>query len=495
MGAVTKLDLTAEVTHLIVGSITTPKYRYVAKDRPDIIVLSPEWIEAVRVAWMEGHDDLDLESLESQYKMPPFFGLRITITGFEELEQRLLIEQTVTSNGGTYSGDMTKATTHLLVADANVKSDKFTYARSWGISTVSFKWFEDSIKRGMSLDESLYVPEMPSDQQGIGAFRTTPPRERTVLGKRVRVAATIDSGKHEGSCRRKLRKATSLRLEGQSQDFWQEISTKDVKVDTKVVNAWADDNDVSEIADKQARRLSTHDKTGSYSREKPTNPVQDAGLFSGYCIFPHGFNEPRLKVIRKHMEPNGAILVSSIEELRATTENDSSTHPCLLIPHDYSGAIPRSSSSTCTITEWWIERCIQGKRALDPNEDMLSRPLPRIPDCSDITICITGFSGVDYRQIAQALPLIGFSYQDKLLPTTSILMSGSSDMRKEKAYYAAKHKIPVVSADWLWSTMRAGQNKPVGDFLIKPSATIDEDINKRSSPSEKSKADESSIQK
>jgi hypothetical protein len=405
MGAVTKLDLTADVTHLIVGSITTPKYRYVAKDRPDIAVLSPEWVEAVRIAWMEGDDDLDLHSLENQYKIPPFLGLRISITGFEELEQRAHIEQTVASNGGTYSGDMTRATTHLLVADANARSDKFIHARSWDIKTVSLKWFEDSIRRGMALDESLYAPEMPIDQQGIGAFRETPPQKRTVLGKRGRVNATMDSGKQEGGSRRKLRKATSLRLEGQSQDFWQEISAKDVQVDTTVVNAWADDIHAPGPTDEHARISIANGKIGSIPVEKRAEPVRNQGLFSGYYILPHGFDESKLRAIRKYIEPNGASLISSTEELRNTIENESSARACLLVPHDYSGAkLPRVPSSTCTITEWWIERCIQAKRALDPNEDMLSRPLPRIPDCSNITVCMTGFAGVDFVRSHKHFP-------------------------------------------------------------------------------------------
>jgi hypothetical protein len=76
-----------------------------------------------------------------------------------------------------------------------------------------------------------------------------------------------------------------------------------------------------------------------------------------------------------------------------------------------------------------------------------------------------------------------------------MLISGSSELRKEKAYYAGKHNIPVVSAEWLWSTMRGGRNKPLGDFLIKPSVMVDEDLNRGSSPSENSKADEASAQK
>jgi NAD-dependent DNA ligase len=496
MGALTKLDLTADVTHLIVGSITTPKYRYVAKDRPDIAVLSPAWVEAVRVAWMEGDDDLDLEAIENEHRLPPFFGLQISITGFEEMEQRSNIERTVASNGGTYSGDMTRSTTHLLVADASVKSAKYIHARQWGINTVSLKWFEDSIIRGMALDESLYAPELPREQQGLGAFRQSPLRERTVLGKRGRPTTALESKSHEGSSRRKLRKATSLRLEGQSQDFWQEISAKDVQVDTSVVDAWGDETRASELASESARRTSTHNTLSINQLEKPPVFAHSEGLFSGHCILPFGFDESKLKAIKKYIEPNGAAIASSVEELIAASESDSSTCAYLLMPHDYpSTDLPRVPSSVCLITEWWIERSIQGKRALDPSEDVLSRPLPRLSDCSGTTICITGFTGVDYRQIAQALTIIGFSYQDKLLPSTSLLISGSTEMRKEKAYYAAKHQIPVVSADWLWSTMRAGRRKPMDKFLIKLSKPDPESSNKESPSSGNSARDESSAQK
>lgn len=56
MGAVHALDLTGEVTHLIVGDSNTPKYKYVAKERPDIVVLDPAWIDAVREVWIDGGD-------------------------------------------------------------------------------------------------------------------------------------------------------------------------------------------------------------------------------------------------------------------------------------------------------------------------------------------------------------------------------------------------------------------------------------------------------
>ena len=83
MGAAHKLDLTTDVTHLLVGDIETPKYKYVAKERPDIKVLRPEWVEAVQQSWMQG-GDTDVEVFEQEYKLPTFLGLRVSVTGFED---------------------------------------------------------------------------------------------------------------------------------------------------------------------------------------------------------------------------------------------------------------------------------------------------------------------------------------------------------------------------------------------------------------------------
>jgi hypothetical protein len=82
MGATIKLDLTSDVTHLIVGNINSAKYRYVAKAREDVRVLTPEWLEALRTVWMEG-DDVDVAALEKEYRLPTFFGLKICLTGFD----------------------------------------------------------------------------------------------------------------------------------------------------------------------------------------------------------------------------------------------------------------------------------------------------------------------------------------------------------------------------------------------------------------------------
>lgn len=85
MGALHRLDLTAEVTHLIVGEYDTPKYRFVAKQRPDVRVMRADWVEAMRLLWTQD-EEIDVAALEQEYTLQTFAGLRICLTGFEDRE-------------------------------------------------------------------------------------------------------------------------------------------------------------------------------------------------------------------------------------------------------------------------------------------------------------------------------------------------------------------------------------------------------------------------
>ncbi|RQM06333.1 hypothetical protein DH86_00001125, partial [Scytalidium sp. 3C] len=63
MGAVHRYDLTGDVTHLIVGNYDTPKYRFVAKNRPDVRPMTVNWVEALRELWIAAQE-IDFEALE-----------------------------------------------------------------------------------------------------------------------------------------------------------------------------------------------------------------------------------------------------------------------------------------------------------------------------------------------------------------------------------------------------------------------------------------------
>jgi DNA replication regulator DPB11 len=76
-------DLTMDVTHLVVGATTSPKYKFVARNSPDVHVVLPDFIKAMRLAWMAG-EEVDLDKLHNDYKAPALLGLRISLTGFTD---------------------------------------------------------------------------------------------------------------------------------------------------------------------------------------------------------------------------------------------------------------------------------------------------------------------------------------------------------------------------------------------------------------------------
>jgi DNA replication regulator DPB11 len=55
-----------------------------------------------------------------------------------------------------------------------------------------------------------------------------------------------------------------------------------------------------------------------------------------------------------------------------------------VIPHDVevdvvSGSFPeRAGSIMNLVTNWWVERCLYGKRLVDPTDDVLSRPFDKL---------------------------------------------------------------------------------------------------------------------
>jgi DNA replication regulator DPB11 len=469
MGAVHALDLTGEVTHLIVGDSNTPKYRYVAKERPDIIVLDPAWIDAVREVWIDG-GDVDIHGLERMYKCPTFAGLKICITGFNDTAERARLASRIEHEGAEYHGDLTKQVTHLVVAQPG--SAKHRAAQDWGIHSVSTKWLEDSAARGMALDPKFYDPTMPYEEQGKGAYRKEA-ATRTSLGKRLRNEESQTSAASANS-KRKLRRHASRRLEDHSQDMWQDISAADATTvaPSETTDQWTAGDEDSQLT--VGRAVAQPQVQHSFAVQQENNaPVapKPEGLFSGWCITTEGFEKVKAKRLAQYLEPNGAHIARGLQEVNSMEEGQYEKR-CVLVPHaqtDQNRSIPQVANGVVIATEWWVERCIHYKQVLDPQQDVLSQPLwnLNIMGFSKLTISTTGFSGVDYRQVAESIKLAGATYQEQLTPTISVLISGTSTVKKEKAYYAAKHQIPVVTADWLWACLEK-QRKPTMDrFMIE----------------------------
>jgi hypothetical protein len=258
-----------------------------------------------------------------------------------------------------------------------------------------------------------------------------------------------------------------MRLEGQSQELWRSVSEHEVQVETTELDAWTeesqtmrDDATTDESLTKSKPDLLRTTRTG------PTNPLEN--MFSGLYVLLHGFDNGKRMLLEKFLVPNGAVIVDCYDMLDRASENQIFTSRMLLVPHADVTKLPDVPPCTVVATEWWLERCVHYRQHLDPEEDPLSRPFAKatVTGFSNLTITTTGFRHVDLRQTAEAVRLMGATYQEHLLPSTSVLVCGDKTIRKEKAIYASKHKIPVVSAEWLWASFHSRKMVPVEEYMM-----------------------------
>ncbi|PNY24172.1 S-M checkpoint control protein rad4 [Tolypocladium capitatum] len=462
LGGVHKYDLTPDVTHLVVGDYDTPKYRHVARERADIKAMDAAWIEAVSRKW-RNDQEIDFWGLERRHQLKPLEKcgqeavspgdqpaarkpLRICLTGFGD--QRDEIAEKITSNGGEYTGDLTRRCSHLIVS--NPEGKKFQAAKSWGVYTVTLAWLDQTIARGMILEEAKFDPLLPADTQGVGAWVRKDPK-RTSLGKRSRPATT--NGSEEGT--RKLRKTASMKLNSQRNNLWGDILGRSTSREYS-------------FAQEQPAEEPTQD--APCRRYQPAKQLEDEGVFSN-CVFAiHGFDQRRHKVLDETIATLSGLVARSPDAISAPALGESFRR-FLVVPQtsrpDTHPHVP--SDSVHIVTELYIERCLQNKRFADPGEHILGRPFPLfpIPGFSELTICSAAFTGLELTQVARSVTQLGARFEEQFRRTTSLVVCKSLEaMRKEKLRYALEWNVPVVAADWLWECISAGFNVPVANFVF-----------------------------
>ncbi|KAK2798625.1 hypothetical protein FQN50_008783 [Emmonsiellopsis sp. PD_5] len=466
MGAVHKFDLTSDVTHLIVGEINTPKYKYVAKERSDIKVLKAEWVEAVRASWVQG-GDTNLHRLEEEYRYPTFTGLSICLTGFEDMHYRNFLQKTITENGAEFRRDLTKSVTHLIARTG--EGQKYKYATMWKITVVSMKWLEDSLERGMVLDESLYDPLTPVEEQGIGAWNRS-----TLTNLVKRPKATSNAVQRP----RKLRKVASVKLSGQNEDVWADIVGNGLKTSgssssfqndanmkgippvTTIVQEPKSFASETTLADKP--RLILPESTTQQS--EPTGPAR--GFWFGSRFFISGFSSSQTKILETHLLSRDAKIVPSRKALVGNTPADNSSNMYILVPYN----LPRSKIPSIDdfedeleiVTDLWIEKCLHNNSLVPPEAHITSTPFPKFP----IPVCSTGFSGIDLLHLSKLVKVMGATYDEYLTPKASVLICNTTNPNPEKLRHVSEWNIPAVIADWLWISVQTGERKPFDPYII-----------------------------
>ena len=476
LGGVHKYDLTPDVTHLIVGEYDTLKYRHVARERPDVKAMDAAWVEAVTELW-KNDEDIDLSALEREHQLraletsgaqQPSPGaadgeeqrgsLLVCLTGFGD--QRDQIAEMVAAHGGRYTGDLTRKCTHLVVNKPEGK--KFVAAKSWEIYTVTLKWLEQTIERGMILEEAKFDPMIPPEEQGSGAWIKRDPR-RSSLGKRSRSAA--ENNAEDGS--RKLRKTASVKLNSQKNNLWGDILGRSASREPS--------------AAEEPRGETTVPAPTLQSAE----PTGQEGVFAD-CIFHlHGFTALRADVLGRAITTLGGTVAPSL----AAAAESSFAHRLLTVPQSSQpDTHPHTPSDDFhVVTEFYVERCLHNKHFVHPAEHTLGRPFPLfpIPGFADLRICGAAFTGIDLNQMDKSVRQLGAVYEEDFHRTTSVLVCRSLEaVRKDKLRCAMEWGVPVVPVGWLWECINTGYKVPIENFIFpalkngyatasKPSSTDD----------------------
>ncbi|KAF2453635.1 BRCT domain-containing protein [Lineolata rhizophorae] len=479
MGACHNYDLTGDVTHLLVGSIDSQKYKYVAKQRPDVKVVLPEWIDAVRESWMQG-GGTDVAALEAEYRAPALFGLRICVTGFEDLTERQRLQQCVNENGAEYHGDLTKQVTHLIVASPTGK--KYTYARQWAVNTVAVEWLLDSIERGMVLEESFYDPLMDPADRGRNSWN----REALAHASRSKKRPLGDGGglgRRDAGSRRKLRRTASAKLESQSYALWEGIAgasattvmpegqLRDTTQEFSLRNGQSPNN-ASTRTKKVPIRTSSPELL--HSDGATGNPVPKRhGIFQGRLVFVTNFDDRKNSLVSGHLSANGAEVILSTEELEGFTGDDLQ-RGYLILPHNKpfgDAQIPKAAEPMQIVTEWWVESCLARKMLLGPSEGLFLQPFPHArvsAGFEGVTICSTSFTDLDLLHVTRAVNLMGATYDEWFKESHHILISNTPRPSAEKVSFAQENGIPIVRKEWLLDSIAKGVKQPFDDYALFP---------------------------
>ncbi|TVY83647.1 S-M checkpoint control protein rad4 [Lachnellula suecica] len=455
MGASHLLDLTSDVTHLIVGSHNTPKYKYVAKERPDVKPMALSWIEAVRDLWIQDKE-IDVEALEKEHRLPTFASLKFSMTGCDDPVERQGYADQIEANGAVYAGDLTRHITHLV--SFRTEGAKYKAAKSWKIQIVSIEWLQDSIERGMILDETLYDPTLPVGERGKGAWDRSKPTKRVSLGKRAR-----EESKSGAEGKRKIRRTASTKLNSQHESIWGDIVggggsvmqvSRSGQWDSKEEEPTQQDDRITTMQQEQPVDIPAP-KPPAESKPMPTR------IFSGSRFYFYGFTPKKTQVLHDHLVPQGAEIAETIQEL--PSPRDSPSRGFMLLPHDLllseHPEIPASQTPIEKVTVWWVERCLHHKQFMDPSEHVIGRPFPVFPveGFTDMTICSSAFAGIDLLHFKNAVELLGAKYSEAMTPQSSVLVTKTSvAVRKDKFEHAQQWNIPIVTAEWLWDAIEAG---------------------------------------
>lgn len=363
------------------------------------------------------------------------------------VEERTALQERITANGGGYSGELNRKCTHLIASKP--EGQKYLAARKWGLKIVSIEWLDQTIERGMVLDEQFFDPVLPPEERGKGA-RDDP---ELALGKRQRL---LDSFADPDAPKRKLRKTASMKLSSQRETVWGDILAKRASAPEAAEATPQDEEAPNPVAD------------GDAPLPAKSAP-EDEGIFSASSFYIQDFESRKHDRLAQIISGHGGRVCQTPKDLYLTR----APHRFTLVPqdsHSTPAPPPPDSPAAPTVTELFIERCLQDKKLHRPQDHVLGRPFPVHPirGFEGLEINSAGFLGIDLLHLERAVRQLGARYEETIRRrTTSLLVCRELKLvRKEKLRLALDGGIPVVGEKWLWDCIEAGEKLGFESYMF-----------------------------
>lgn len=379
--------------------------------------------------------------------------------------ERQRIIDTIKSHGGSYTGDLSRQVTHLIVCRPEGK--KYLAARNWGLHVVGLRWVYDCVERGMILDEKAYDPLLPEEDIGQGAWnRKASANRRISLGKRQREAAA----KQEQG-RRKLRKTASMKLNSQRDNMWGEILGQP-SVDQSASHHAEEPTQPlpSDSALRSNASISRISESVDMGRSRsPFVSAENRGdtTFASCCLYAFGFPPRQTEVLVNTVSSLGGIVVGSLADI---TTPEGMIRRFVIVPQNADQkSLPIPPDGVDLITECFIERCLHRKALLDPKDHVIGRPFPVFPieGFEKLSICTAGFTDVDLLQVHKTIRQLGARFEERFNAESSLLLCASlGAVRKQKLDLALLWSVPVIKAEWLWACISQGKRLSTKPFLF-----------------------------
>jgi DNA replication regulator DPB11 len=175
---------------------------------------------------------------------------------------------------------------------------------------VSLEWFEQSLERGMVLDETFYNPSIPVAERGHGAWDR---REFSspAAGKRTRDA---EPSQALNPFRRKLRRSASTKMGSQSEALWAGITAASFGKQQDDEDDWTEGSVLKQdtprkhtltklpIHPPQEHDAPSNEDLACEPRQPPVPSVPSndntaIGIFEARIVFPYGFDPEKVIVV------------------------------------------------------------------------------------------------------------------------------------------------------------------------------------------------------